>query len=138
MKNTEQGINQGPIQEALESTERWKRLDAALDMDSGPMERLLNTSDRWTRIVDARDQFGVPTDPLGMDACSFCGYGALRRCYPLFRDREIAGQKLAASICNFWESPSSLKSWIGVVMAYNDHPDTSFKDMQNAIGRAGI
>lgn len=86
------------------------------------VKRLLDSPEKWTKGCLARTVAGIPCDPSADDAVSWCLIGATRRVDP---GREF--------VCS---SPFLQHIPYGKTAAYNDHPDTAYKDIVNLINKA--
>lgn len=89
------------------------------------VKELLNKRERWTRGAFARDIEGIRCEPEDQKAQSFCLYGALQKCYPIFEERRILLIEVRALIN-------------GSIIEWNDDVTRTYEDVISICERLGL
>jgi hypothetical protein len=92
---------------------------------------LIDSPEKWTKGEYARDASGKSIDFSSNDAQCFCLRGAI---YRLGDDNDECRQNLH----NLSRAVARLYPQFWGVTSFNDHPETTFEDVQKVLKEAGL
>lgn len=95
------------------------------------VSELLCSADRWCQGCIARGKDGEPLDSVDLpEACSWCLYGALCKCYPDHSERMDAMAILMDVGRDLFGNTSSVY--------WQDEPERTFEEVRDLILKAGV
>lgn len=90
------------------------------------LELIKDRPDRWTKGTLARTAEGKATCVKDPDACRWCLFGMVMRCYPFGDPMALAIKKLAERVPG------------GDISKFNDNPKTTFNDVVTLVAEVGL
>lgn len=99
------------------------------------LSELLDKPEKWTKKYNARNSYGFSVNFDSPDATCWCLVGGMRKLG--FQSEDYFGKNCALLTTIKKLFPSRFHEDFGPAR-FNDHPDTTFKDIQLVIKEAGL
>lgn len=107
------------------------------------VKELLSEETKWTKNHYAKNEEGEPVSSLFSEACCWCLKGAVTKCYynPAIENYHVIQQeavdKLRAAVKQLFPSRVNHPSRCEAA-TFNDHPETTFADIQKVLELADV
>lgn len=88
---------------------------------------LIDSHEKWCKGLNARDAAGNAVNSDSPEACEWCVWGAICKCYPNYVERGQAINKLSAVVGTPY-----------VATCWNDLEETTYEDFRTAVEKADI
>lgn len=101
------------------------------------LSSILTGPDKWCKGSSARDEDGNPVLTTSRSACMFCIGGAIAKISSGINNKFLIRNKISKSIRKLFPGRGGQMHDVIEIEAFNDHPDTTFEDVQKVIEDSG-